>query len=72
MYHARLVDFENPENNEFLAVNQFIVIEGQQNRRPDIVIFVNGLILAFMELKNPGEAMRTPLSKPLSSSSIPT
>jgi type I restriction enzyme R subunit len=53
--HARLVDFENPENNEFLAVNQFTVIEGQQNRRPDIVIFVNGLPLAVIELKNPAD-----------------
>jgi len=51
--HARLIDFEDPENNEFLAVNQFTVIEGQQNRRPDIVIFVNGLPLAIIELKNP-------------------
>ncbi|MDD4448291.1 MAG: type I restriction endonuclease subunit R, partial [Methanothrix sp.] len=52
---VRLVDFENPENNEFLAVNQFTVIEGQQNRRPDIVIFVNGLPLAVIELKNPAD-----------------
>jgi type I restriction enzyme R subunit len=53
--HARLVDFENPESNEFLAVNQFTVIEGQQNRRPDIVIFVNGLPFAVIELKNPAD-----------------
>lgn len=53
--HALLVDFENPENNEFLAVNQFTVVEGQQNRRPDIVIFVNGLPLAVIELKNPAD-----------------
>ena len=51
--NVHIVDFENPENNEFLAVNQFTVIEGQQNRRPDIVIFVNGLPLAVIELKNP-------------------
>ena len=56
---VRLVDFENPENNEFLAVNQFTVIEGQQNRRPDIVIFVNGLPLAVIELKNPGDENAT-------------
>ncbi|MBN1322407.1 MAG: type I restriction endonuclease subunit R [Methanotrichaceae archaeon] len=52
--HARLVDFERPENNEFLAVNQFTVIEGQ-NRRPDIVVFINGLPLAVIELKNPAD-----------------
>ncbi|OPY56833.1 MAG: hypothetical protein A4E49_00148 [Methanosaeta sp. PtaU1.Bin112] len=57
--HAQLVDFENPENNEFLAVNQFTVIEGQQNRRPDIVIFVNGLPLAVIELKNPADENAT-------------
>jgi len=57
--HARLVDFENPENNEFLAINQFTVIEGQQNRRPDIVIFVNGLPLAVIELKNPADENAT-------------
>jgi len=47
-----IVDFENPENNEFLAVNQFTVIEGNQNKRPDIILFVNGLPLVVIELKN--------------------
>ena len=47
-----IVDFENPDNNEFLAVNQFTVIEGNQNKRPDIVLFVNGLPLVVIELKN--------------------
>ena len=50
--HARLIDFDDPETNDWLAVNQFTVIEGQHNRRPDIVIFVNGLPLAVIELKN--------------------
>jgi type I restriction enzyme R subunit len=50
--HAWLVDFDNPENNDWLAVNQFTVIEGQNNRRPDLVVFVNGLPLAVIELKN--------------------
>src|SRR5215218_10426615 len=49
---ARLVDFDEPDNNEWLAVNQFTVIEGQYNRRPDIVLFVNGLPLTVIELKN--------------------
>ncbi|MBI1185255.1 HsdR family type I site-specific deoxyribonuclease [bacterium] len=47
-----IVDFEYPENNEFLAINQFTVIEGNQNKRPDIILFVNGLPLVVIELKN--------------------
>lgn len=47
-----IVDFTNPENNEFLAVNQFTIIEGSQNKRPDIILFVNGLPLVVIELKN--------------------
>jgi len=47
-----VIDFENPENNEFLAVNQFTVVENQHERRPDVVLFTNGLPLAVMELKN--------------------
>ena len=52
---VRLIDFEDSENNDWLAVNQFTVIEGQHNRRPDVVIFVNGLPLAVIELKNPAD-----------------
>lgn len=47
-----LIDFTNPEKNEFLAVNQFTVIENNTNKRPDIVVFINGLPLAVIELKN--------------------
>lgn len=47
-----LVDFSNPVNNEFLAINQFTVIENHNNKRPDIVLFVNGLPLVVIELKN--------------------
>ncbi len=43
--HVRLIDFDTPEANDWLAVNQFIIVEGQTNRRPDIVVFVNGLRL---------------------------
>ena len=50
--HVRLVDFGNPLASDWLAVNQFTVIEGQHNRRPDIVAFVNGLPLGVIELKN--------------------
>ncbi|PES64114.1 DEAD/DEAH box helicase [Bacillus cereus] len=45
-------DFEAPKNNDFMAVNQFTVIEGQANKRPDIIVFVNGLPLVVIELKN--------------------
>ncbi len=47
-----LMDFAAPDNNEWLAVNQFTVIEGRHNRRPDVVLFVNGLPLVVIELKN--------------------
>ena len=50
---AKLIDFENPTNNEWVAVNQFTVIEGGKNRRPDVVVFVNGLPIVVIELKNP-------------------
>lgn len=51
-----LLDFEQPEHNDWLAVQQFVVINGQVNRRPDVVLFVNGLPLAVIELKAPGSA----------------
>jgi type I restriction enzyme R subunit len=47
-----LVDFSHVEANEFLAVNQFTIIEGNQNKRPDLILFVNGLPLVVIELKN--------------------
>ncbi|MER2192146.1 MAG: type I restriction endonuclease subunit R [Solibacillus sp.] len=47
-----LFDFENYKNNSFVAVNQFTVIEGNQNKRPDVLVFVNGLPLVVIELKN--------------------
>jgi type I restriction enzyme R subunit len=50
--HVRLVDFDDVRANDWLAVNQFTVIEGQHNRRPDIVVFINGLPLGLIELKN--------------------
>jgi hypothetical protein len=46
------VDFEVPENNDWLAANQFTVCEGRNERRPDVVLFVNGLPVAVIELKN--------------------
>jgi type I restriction enzyme, R subunit len=49
---VRLIDFGDVRSNDWLVVNQFTVIEGQHNRRPDIVVFVNGLPLGLIELKN--------------------
>jgi len=54
-----LIDFENPENNEFLVVNQFTIIEGNNNKRPDIILFVNGIPLVVIELKNPADEQAT-------------
>ena len=54
-----LFDFKDLSNNEFLAVNQFTIIEERNNRRPDIILFVNGLPLVLIELKNPADAEAT-------------
>ena len=51
--YARLIDFDNLENNQFLVVNQFTLIGSKGNRRPDVIVFINGLPLAVLELKNP-------------------
>lgn len=50
---VRLVDFENPENNVFQAINQFVIKENNNEKRLDVVLFVNGLPLVVVELKNP-------------------
>ena len=52
---ANVIDFENPVNNDWLAVNQFTVKENQSTRRADIVLFLNGLPLGIVELKNPAD-----------------
>ena len=59
-----LLDFAKPENNDWLAVNQFTVVEdlwssGRHNRRPDVVVFVNGLPLVVIELKNAADENAT-------------
>lgn len=56
---VRLLDFDHPANNDWLAVQQFVVVAGQVKRRPDVVIFVNGLPLAVVELKAPGSENAT-------------
>ncbi len=56
---ARVLDFDEPDNNDFLAVNQFTVTENKHNRRLDVALFVNGLPLAFIELKNAADENAT-------------
>ncbi len=56
---ARLIDYTDPAANDWLAVNQFTIIESGHNRRPDVLVFVNGLPLAILELKNPADAGAT-------------
>ncbi|MFA5058454.1 MAG: type I restriction endonuclease subunit R, partial [Opitutaceae bacterium] len=56
---VRVIDFEVPETNDWVAVNQFTVAEGQHTRRPDVVLFVNGLPMAVIELKNPADENAT-------------
>ena len=53
---ARVVDFKDPTNNEFVAVNQLTVLQGDYHRRPDVVLFVNGLPLVLIELKNAADS----------------
>ena len=54
-----VLDFEDPANNDWLAVNQFTVVDGEHERRPDVVLFVNGLPLGLIELKNAADEKAT-------------
>ncbi len=54
-----LVDFNNPENNDFVVANQFTIIENNHNKRPDVLLFVNGIPLVIVELKNPADQNAT-------------
>jgi len=56
---ARVLDFDQADNNDWLAVNQFTVVENKHTRRADVVLFVNGLPLAVIELKNAADANAT-------------
>jgi len=58
-YEVALIDFENPINNEFLCVNQYSIIEKNQNKRPDILLFVNGIPLVVIEIKNAADENAT-------------
>jgi len=54
--HAQLIDFGNPDRNDLVVVNQFTIQGTKKARRPDVVVFVNGLPLAVLELKNIADA----------------
>lgn len=54
-----LVDFDNPQNNDFTVVNQYTIVENSHNKRPDILLFVNGLPLVVIELKNAADENAT-------------
>lgn len=54
-----IINFERPDQNDWLVVSQFVVIAGQYNRRPDVVVFVNGMPLGVIELKAPGSGNAT-------------
>ena len=56
---AKLVDWDNTENNDWVVVNQFTVVENHHNRRPDLVVFLNGLPVAVIEIKDPSEETAT-------------
>lgn len=56
---AQVIDFDDPENDDWLAVNQFSVSENKRTRRPDVVLFVNGLPLVLLELKNAADENAT-------------
>jgi len=56
---ARVIDFDQMDNNDWLAVSQFSVVENKHSRRPDVVLFVNGLPLAVLELKNAADESAT-------------
>ncbi|WIK64285.1 type I restriction endonuclease subunit R [Gleimia hominis] len=55
----RLIDFDNPQNNDWRALNQFTIIENGHNRRPDVLVFLNGLPVGLLELKNPANEHAT-------------
>ncbi len=56
---AWLIDFNDPANNDFLVVNQLTIVQGSNNRRPDLVLYVNGLPIGVIELKNPTDDYAT-------------
>jgi len=58
-YDVALIDFAHPSNNEFLVINQYTIIENNQNKRPDLLLFVNGIPIVLIELKNAADENAT-------------
>ncbi|MCG2737021.1 MAG: HsdR family type I site-specific deoxyribonuclease [Candidatus Methanoperedenaceae archaeon] len=58
-YEVALIDFAHSSNNEFLVVNQYTIIENNQNKRPDILLFINGIPIVLIELKNAADENAT-------------
>ena len=58
-YEVALIDFDNVANNEFLAINQYIIVENNQNKRPDVLLFINGIPVVVLELKNAADENAT-------------
>lgn len=58
-YEVALIDFEHPLDNEFLVVNQYTIVEKNQNKRPDILLFINGIPIVIIELKNAADEKAT-------------
>lgn len=58
-FRLNYIDFEHPEHNTFRVVNQFTMLEGQANRRPDVMLFINGIPVCIIELKNPTKVNAT-------------
>lgn len=54
-----LIDYDEPTNNDWVAINQFTIVENGKNRRPDVIVFVNGIPLGLLELKNPTDEHAT-------------
>lgn len=54
-----LIDFKNPYNNDFVVANQYTVVENNNNKRPDVILFINGIPLVVIELKNAADENAT-------------
>jgi type I restriction enzyme R subunit len=57
--YVRVVDFDNAENNQFLVINQYTITQNNSNKRPDVLLFINGIPLVIFELKNPASENAT-------------
>lgn len=56
---VKLLDFDNPQSNDWVVINQFTIVENKANRRPDVLVLINGLPLGVIELKNIGDEKAT-------------